>query len=115
MRELITEEQAGWIVMAICALITLASLAYGWYRNGRIPKNRRKLLWAQTLLFALAGGVVWLFWLVFNSIENSLGLDSLKALEINFFIAIGIGVVFTAIYYLIPRWIPEKPVSKRSK
>jgi|SRR6185295_3848457 len=111
MKELISEEQANLIILALSILVTVASLAFAFYRNSGIPKNQRKLFWANALLCALAGPVIWGFWNVYNSIENYYGLDSLKALKINFFIAVGLGALFFLLFRFAPRWIQPAPAS----
>lgn len=115
MKELITEEQANQIILLLSILVALASLGYGFYRNATIEKSKKKLFWAYIILFALMGPVIWVFWQVYNSIENYYGLDSLKALGINFLIALGIAVVFMALFYFVPRWVPGKKVSPSRK
>lgn len=115
MKELITEEQADQIVLLISILATLGSLAFGIYRNSWIEKTKKKIFWGNILLTALSGPAIWFFWQVYNSIENYYGLDSLKALKFNFFIAVGIGAVFFALYYFLPVWIPGKKAPKGRK
>jgi hypothetical protein len=115
MKELITEEQAGQIVFGLCLLITLASLAYGAYQSKKAPKNEKKGIWANAILFAVLGPVTWGFWLVYNSIENYYGLDSLKALKINFLIVLGIAALFVVLHQFLPRFIQVTPAPKRRK
>ena len=114
MKELITEEQAGQIVAALCVLVTLGSLVYGKYAADKAPKNGKKMAWANAFLFALLGPVLWGFWQVYNSIENYYGLDSLKALKINFLIVMGISALFAVSHHFLPRWIGA-PAPKRRK
>jgi hypothetical protein len=111
MKELISEEQANLIILALSILVTLASLAFAFYRNPGVPKNQRKLFWANALGCALVGPAIWLFWNVYNSIENYYGLDSLKALGINFLIVVGLGLFFFLLFLFIPRWIQPTSVS----
>jgi hypothetical protein len=116
MKELITEEQANQIVLLLSIAIPLAALGYGFFKNSKIAKSQKKLFWTYIILAALWGPAVWIFWqYLYNPIENYYGLDSLKALGINFCIAIGIGVIFFTLFYLAPRLIPEKPAPKRRK
>jgi hypothetical protein len=115
MKELITEEQADQIVFLFCILVTLGSLAFGFFRNSRVEKANRRLFWANIIVTSLWGPVIWLFWQVYNSIENFYGLDSLKALRNNFFIAVGIGAAFFTLYYFIPFWFPGKVTAKKRK
>ena len=107
MKELVTEQQADWIVMGIAILATLVSLAWGWYETRLKSSRLSKAIWAEAILFAFTGPAIWIFWGVYNSIENFYGLDSVKALEINFGIVIGIAVLFVAIYGLIVRFVPQ--------
>ncbi len=116
MRELITEEQADQIVLLLSIAVTLTSLGHGFYRSSRAVKSEKKQLWIHGGLFALMGPAIWVFWrYIYNPIEDYYGLDSLKALEINFFIAIGIGAVFSGLFYFVPRWMPGKKVSPPGK
>ena len=115
MKEFPTEEQANQVVLILSILVPILSLAYGFYQNNRAKNQEKKLLWIQTALWAALGPVIWIFWGVYNSIENFYGLDSLKALKINFLIAVGIGAVFFALFTYAPRLLrgPQAP-KKRS-
>jgi hypothetical protein len=114
MKELISEQQADLIVLLLSLLVVLGSLAYGAWAQGSIPKPKRKLLWVNCLLGALAGPVIWAFWtFLYNPIEDHYGLDSLKALGINFAIAVGLGVLFFLLFTFVPRWVLGKPSSAR--
>ncbi len=116
MKELITEEQANLIVLWLSLSITILSLGIGFYLNQKNKESERKRVWANTIIAAFWGPAVWVFWqYVYNPIEDFYGLDSLKALEINFFIAIGIGVVFFALFYFVPPWVLRKSPDKRLK
>jgi|WetSurMetagenome_2_1015567.scaffolds.fasta_scaffold501810_1 hypothetical protein len=115
MKELISEEQAEMIVMWLAIVVTVFSLAFTAWRTSRLPKPGRKLLWVQGSICALVGPVIWIFWKVYNSIENHYGLDSLKALGINFLIAIGIGLVFAVLFYFAPRLVLEPSGTKKRK
>jgi hypothetical protein len=106
MKELISEQQADLIVLLLSLLIVLGSLAYGAWAQASTPKPQRRLLWVNCLLGALAGPVIWCFWtFLYNPIEDHYGLDSLKALGINFAIALGLGVLFSFLFTFAPRWI----------
>ncbi len=115
MKELITEEQANLVILLLSIAVALVSLGFGVYQSSKVEKGKKAFHWANCLLCALVGPVIWIFWQVYNSIENYYGLDSLKALEINFFIAIGLGAVFFVLFYFIPSWIPEKSAAKHRK
>ncbi len=115
MKELITEEQANQIVLALSLLVFLASAGFGLAWNSRIDKQKKKLFWANVLITALVGPAIWAFWQVYNSIENYYGLDSVKALGINFSIAAVLGVVFFTLFHLAPEWVVEKKSSKSRK
>jgi hypothetical protein len=81
-RELVDATQVG-TALAVLSVVALV-LAGGLYARGRRPGA------------FLAGCAVLLFplWLVYNGIENALGLDSVAALLINgvLFAALGTGV-----------------------
>lgn len=113
MKELITEQQADFIVIGLSVLATLASLAWGFYQSRQLSGQAKKTLWANAILFAFAGPAIWVFWGVYNSIENYYGLDSVKALEINFGIVIGIAVVFLAVHGLISRFLSGAAPKRR--
>jgi hypothetical protein len=115
MKELISEEQAELIILWLAIAIFVFPLAFAAWRTTRLPKQGRKLFWVQCSILALSGPVIWLFWKVYNSIENHYGLDSLKALEINFLIAVGIGIAFAALFYLAPRLVQESSGAKKRK
>lgn len=104
MKELVNEDQADLIIALLCWAITLVSLGVGAYFHSktRIPK---KALWAQVAIGALLGPAVWIFWrYLYNPIEDHYGLDSLKALKINFFIALGFLVLFLFLHFFALRW-----------
>jgi hypothetical protein len=112
-KELVTEQQADWIVIGIAILATLISLGWGRFQSYKLSGQARKLIWAEAVLFAFTGPAIWVFWGVYNSIENFYGLDSVKALEINFGIVMGIAVLFIAIYWLIVRLVPQTAAKRR--
>ncbi len=113
MKELLTEQQADQVVALLSLLVTLASLGWGFYQTRFTKKDVSKSVWATAVLFALAGPVIWAFWGIYNSIEDHYGLDSVKALEINFGIVVGIALLFTAALALIRHWVPAGPKSRR--
>ncbi|HXL73436.1 MAG TPA: hypothetical protein VN963_07410 [bacterium] len=113
MKELITEQQAGWIVMGISVLATLIGLGWGFYQSRKLSGQAKKAIWAEAVLLAFTGPAIWIFWGVYNSIENYYGLDSVKALEINFGIVMGIAVVFVAIHWLIGHLVPQTAPKRR--
>ena len=115
MKELITEEQDNLIILLFSIAVTILSLGFGFYQSSKVEKGKKKLVWTHCFLGGLVGPVIWIFWQVYNSIENYYGLDSLKALEINFFIAVGLGAVFFALFYFVPGLVLGKPAAKRSK
>lgn len=114
MKELISEEQADLIILALSILVTAASLAYAFYLQSRTPKAQRKLLWANALVGALIGPAIWVFWNnIYNPIENYYGLDSLKALKINFCVAVGLGALFFLLFTFVPRWVAKAPPRRK--
>ena len=116
MKELITEEQADLIVLLLSIGVILVSFAYGFYQNPKVKKEVKKSFWTEISIYALFGPVIWVFWdYIYNPIENFYGLDSLKALKINFCIAIGL---FGALFLLVtfaPRWIQAPREQRRRK
>ena len=113
MKELFDEQQMRWIVIAICVLASLISLLTGFYQTGKASKKQKKLLWANSILFAFSGPVIWAFWLVYNAIEDFYGLDSLKALKINFLIVMGIALFFAAVHFWMGRTLGTATAAKR--
>lgn len=115
MKEFPTEEQANQVVLILSFLVPLFSLAFGFYQNSKVKKDEKKILWLNTVICVLVGPIIWFFWQVYNSIENYYGLDSLKALKINFCIAVGLGAVFFALFTFAPRLVLGPPALKRKK
>lgn len=115
MKELITESQADLIVAGLALLAALVSLGWGVYQSRHSKAAEHKMIWAQSILFAFAGPAIWIFWGIYNSIENEYGLDSVKALEINFGVVVGISVLFMTAYGLIRRFAPATPAPKRRR
>ena len=115
MKELITEQQADQIILLLSILVTLGGLGFGFYQAPRVAKNQKQSVWINGILSALVGPVIWGFWQLYNSIENYYGLDSLKALKINFFIALGLGALFFALFTYAPRLIQPSPAPRRRK
>jgi len=115
MKELITEEQADQIVLALSILAVLASIGFGFFWSSRVEKTKKKVFWVNVFIAALIGPAIWAFWQVYNSIENYYGLDSVKALGINFFIAAVLGAIFFTLFHFAPRWAVEKKAPKSRK
>jgi hypothetical protein len=99
MQELITEDQAQQIVLILCALIFLGSLAFGFFWKSRIAKPKRRLFFAQVALAAWVGPLLAGLWFLYNAIEDHYGLDSVKALEINAFIFILTGALLGYLFF----------------
>jgi hypothetical protein len=116
MKELITEEQAYQIILALSILVTLGSLGFGFFWNSRVDKAKRKLFWANIWITAFSGPAIWIFWqFIYNPIENFYGLDSVKALGINLLVALFLGAVFFSLFYFAPHWTAKGTGSKRRK
>ena len=115
MRELITEGQSDTLILALSIAVTLGSLGFGLYRGRGVRQPAKRLFWVRIALCALVGPVLRAFWDVYNSIEDYYGLDSLKALGINFAIAVGIGAVFFVLFSLAPRWAGDSKAVPGSK
>jgi len=116
MKELITEEQADLIVLLLSIGVTLVSLAYGFYQGSKLKKDQKKPFWAEIGIYALLGPVIWVFWdYIYNPIENFYGLDSLKALKINFCVAIGLFGAMFLLATFAPRWVQAPRDPRRRK
>lgn len=98
-RELITAGQTA-AALAVFSLLALAALVTFWaaMRRERTPGRVRGALLSG------AGVLVFPLWLLYNAIEDGLGLDSVAALLINLalFLAVG-GVVGLLFRRLWPR------------
>ena len=107
MKELISEEQANWIILGLSIAIVLGGLGFGFFHSAAKKGAEKNAHWARALLLTAAGLAVWGFWYVYNSIENYYGLDSLKALGFNFLIAVFLGVLFYLLFAFVPRWVSK--------
>ncbi|HVZ79471.1 MAG TPA: hypothetical protein VHE12_01570 [bacterium] len=116
MKELINQDQADLIILVLSILVTLAALGAGAFFQSGAKKTFRKAIWAQAGVGALTGPAIWVFWTyIYNPIEDHYGLDSLKALKINFFVALGFGALFVVLHYLALRWAGPLPAAKGSR
>ncbi len=103
MKELISEQQAEWIILGLSIAIALGGIVYGFLFSSKSTDGKRAH-WARAVLVMLMGATVWGFWNVYNSIENYYGLDSLKALGINFCISVLLGLVYFILFRFVPGW-----------
>jgi len=113
MKELISEEGANTVVLLLSISVTLGSLAFGVYKNRGSDKGKKRLFWTQSVISALVGPAIWVYWGIYNSIENYYGLDSLKALKINFFIVLGFSLLFCVLFSVVPKWVERFPASRK--
>jgi hypothetical protein len=104
LKELISEQQADWIILGLSIAIALGGIVYGFLFSSNKGAAEKKAHWAQAILVILMGATVWGFWNVYNSIENYYGLDSLKALGINFAISVSLGLVYFLLFRFVPGW-----------
>jgi uncharacterized membrane protein len=89
-RELVDAGQVGVLLAVLSGLcLLLAPLSFSLYRR-RKPSGAA---WLKSGLLALVGLLVFPLWLVYNAIEDALGLDSVAALLINLALFVGIGGV----------------------
>jgi hypothetical protein len=107
LKELISEEQANWLILGLSIAVALGGLGFGFFLPAGKTVADKSAHWARAILVASVGLAVWGFWNLYNSIENYYGLDSLKALGINFLIAVFLGVLFLALFTFIPRWVTK--------
>lgn len=107
MKELISEEQANWIILGLSIAIFIGGLGFGFLRSASKTGSDKRAHWAKAILVSLIGLTVWGFWNLYNSIENYYGLDSLKALGINFAIAVSLGVFYFLLFWLVPGWVSK--------
>lgn len=116
MKEMINEDQADLIIRILSILVTVGALGAGAYFQSLHKRSFQKAIWAQAGVGALVGPAIWIFWnFIYNPIENYYGLDSLKALKINFFVALGFGVLFVALHFLAIRFAGPLPASKGAR
>jgi hypothetical protein len=115
MKELITESQADLIVALLAVAATLFPLGLALYRGRTPAKGGGRMPWPLAALYAGFGPAIWVFWLIYNSIENYYGLDSLKALEINFFIMLGFVALFSTAHFLLARRLQPSKAPRRRR
>lgn len=89
-RELVDAGQVGVLLAVLSGLcLVLAPLSFSLCRS----RKSSGAAWLKTGLLALVGLLVFPLWLVYNAIEDALGLDSVAALLINLALFVGIGAV----------------------
>lgn len=87
-RELVDAGQVGVLLAVLSGLcLLIAPLSYSLHRRGG-PSGAA---WFKAALLALVGLLIYPLWLVYNAIEDALGLDSVAALLINLALFVGIG------------------------
>lgn len=88
--ELITAEGFERILLVVAGVVMLAGVASGaiWSRS-----LGPRAAWARGLVVASLGPAAFGLWMVYNTIENRYGLDSVRALLINLamFVLVGLG------------------------
>src|SRR5437867_11611556 len=92
-RELITAQQFGTAVAILALLALLGAIVFavlGW--------KRPSTAMFRGALVSLAGVAVYPLWLVYNSIEDHFGLDSVAALLLNLALFAVLGVAAGLIY-----------------
>jgi len=89
MKELISEQQAEWIVVALCFAVFIGGIVLAWVKTKRVR---------PAIFFGALGPWVYVLWRLYNLIEDHYGLDSVKALGINAVLIVGSGVVLPFVY-----------------
>ena len=114
MKELITEQQAHQIVIALCVLVSLGSLSWALWESRRKAGKGPRLAWGYGIAGTLLGPLIFLLWTVYNAIENHYGLDSVKALLINLGLFLLTGILAVLVFRQIPSWVsPDRSARKR--
>lgn len=95
MEELLTEAQAHRIVLFFSALWLLSALCAAVFflfqkKNAAQQRFQRA---AGALYLAAGGPYLFLLWKIYNAIEDTFGLDSVKALFLNIILFIFAGVL----------------------
>ncbi len=95
MKELITEQQAVFVINLIACLTLPLGLAVGWLYSLRRRRNTRLYL-AYGLLGGLSGPFIFLMWKIYSLLVNHYGLDSVKGLmvELLVFVLVGLALGF---------------------
>jgi hypothetical protein len=89
MKELISEQQAEWIVTVLCLAVLFGGAALAWAKTKRAR---------PAIFFGALGPWLYVLWRLYNLIEDHYGLDSVKALGINAILIIGSGIVLPFVY-----------------
>lgn len=112
MKELISEQQAHLIVIALSILVTLGSLVWAAWAS-RKKNSDARLVWTLGVSMAALGPLLFILWTVYNAIENHYGLDSVKALLINLVLFLVVGLAVGLVFRRIPAWVSRGGSSRR--
>jgi len=112
LKELISEQQAHLIVIALSLLVTLGSIAWAAWASRRKGADPR-LVWFYGWTLSACGPLLFILWTVYNAIENHYGLDSVKALLINLFLFLAVGLAVGLVFRRIPAWVSKGGSSRR--
>jgi len=107
MREIVSPEQAEAIVRALAVALVGAGVVGGAVASAFV-RPRRAAPSAGGLI-ALAGGLVYVLWAIYDAVIARLGLDSVKALLINLGIFVIIGVAYGVLAARVWRWAGWQP------
>ncbi len=102
MKELITEEQAVFVITLIAWLTLPLGLFGGWLYGLRHKANQR-LYVVYGLLIGLSGPFIFLMWKLYSGLVNHYGLDSVKGLlvELLIFVLIGVALGFILAHLVV--------------
>jgi hypothetical protein len=101
-------------LFTVLAVATPIAAVIGWAVHRRSSGGRRRRLWVGWAAFGLAGPLNYGLWPLYNSIEDHWGLDSVRALLMNFGIFIAVGLVIGLLLRFLLR-PAEKEVGGRMR
>jgi len=102
MDELVSPQAAEAIVRGVAAALIAVGMIGG--ALGAIWARPRRAALALGALIALAGGLVYTLWVVYNGIIVAFGLDSVKALLVNLGIFTAVGAAYGVLAAGAWRW-----------
>ncbi len=106
--ELVTDEQAGRVIVILAVALPIAGVLIGLVVGAVQKRIGRGAL--SGLLCGLSGPAVWLLWRMYNAVVGVYGLDSVRGLLVNLALFVAIGLVIGSAAGLVRRRIePGRP------
>lgn len=101
MQEIVSVEQVHRLFLILAVALPLLGLAGGALLGVRRKDLRRGI--AQGLLLGILGPVNFALWLVYNSITDRLGLDTVKNLLVNLALFVTLGIATGIVVGIVMR------------